>query len=100
MNKCQFLEIPIRSENTCMVRLVLDLTSILVRSDRMRTVGPYEYTRTVWTVRVRSEYAYGLEHIHVRYTSHTPNSTEHTSLRLKAYIDILTIDEQPVTYLG
>ena len=29
------------------------------------TVGPYEYTHTVRTVRVRSKYAYGLEHIYL-----------------------------------
>ena len=28
------------------------------------TVRPYEYTYTVRTVRVRSKYSYGLEHIH------------------------------------
>ena len=42
--------------NTRMVQLVLD---------RMHTVGPYEYTNTVRTVRVRSKYAYGLERIYL-----------------------------------
>ena len=37
--------------------------SILIWSDRTRMVGPYEYTHTVRTVRVRSKYSYGLEHI-------------------------------------
>ena len=39
-----------------MVQLALDRMST-------RMVGPYEYTHTVRTVRVRSKYAYGLEHI-------------------------------------
>ena len=38
-----------------MVQLVLDRMSILIRSDRTRTVGPYAYG---WTVRV---YLYGLD---------------------------------------
>ena len=54
-----------------MVQLVLDRMSI--RSDRMCMVGPYEYTPTVRTVRVRSKYVYGLEHIQmeiVKLSSH------------------------------
>ena len=52
-------------------QLVLDHTGILIRSDRTRMVGPYEYTYTVRTGRVRSKYSYGLEHIHNEF--HTPD---------------------------
>ena len=49
-----------------MVRPVNNQTSIiLIWSDHTRTVGPYEYTHMVMTIRVWSKYSYGPEHIHV-----------------------------------